>query len=369
MDSAASTKNDASTIPKSSSMEPGPLDNLENVKSAIEGSEHEAVADVTNVPPLVSGGYNDIWLINRPIADVERYILRKPKDDALLPDQVRNEVACLTYVREKLPTIPVPRVYGHHFSGGITNNIYIAEEYIEGERLSAAWAAYNEPQKQHIARQIAEIVVTLGETSFDGIGGLMLDASLGPTVEGMKLFKDRKMFHSRTCYDIGPYNSTQQYVLACYDKEIYYYIHAPATSIDWDLFESSSREDFVGELVSERDAIVQDDSAFSPEEPFVLVHGDLHGRNIMVKDGRITGILDWEFAGAYPLSELLGGMGVDVLEPADEAGEEENNLWSERIVALAEQIAREKGWEESRIALLVGDGNPKLQKVRVEMFP
>lgn len=177
------------------------------------------------------------------------------------------------------------------------------------------------------------------------------------------------MFHSPACYDIGPYNSTQQYVLACYDKEIYYYTHAPATSIDWDLFESISREDFVAELVSERDAIAQNDSVFLPEEPFVFVHGDLHGRNIMVEDGRITGILDWEFAGAYPLSELLGGMGVDVLEPADEAGEEENNLWSERIVVLAEQIARERGWEESRIALLVGDGNPKLQKVRVEMFP
>ncbi|KAI4122957.1 MAG: hypothetical protein LQ341_007250, partial [Variospora aurantia] len=91
MDSAASTKRGASTIPKFSSIEPEPLDNLENVKSAIEGSEREAVADVTNVPPLVSGGYNDIWLINRPIADVGRYVLRKPKDDALLPDQVRNE--------------------------------------------------------------------------------------------------------------------------------------------------------------------------------------------------------------------------------------------------------------------------------------
>jgi aminoglycoside phosphotransferase (APT) family kinase protein len=32
----------------------------------------------------------------------------------------------------------------------------------------------------------------------------------------------------------------------------------------------------------------------------VLAHGDLHQANIMVKDGKITGLIDWEFAGWYP---------------------------------------------------------------------
>jgi len=32
----------------------------------------------------------------------------------------------------------------------------------------------------------------------------------------------------------------------------------------------------------------------------VLTHGDLCPRNIMVKDGTITGIIDWEYAGWYP---------------------------------------------------------------------
>ncbi|KAK4642857.1 hypothetical protein QC761_401200 [Podospora bellae-mahoneyi] len=33
---------------------------------------------------------------------------------------------------------------------------------------------------------------------------------------------------------------------------------------------------------------------------FVLTHGDLTPRNIMVKDGQITGIIDWERSGFYP---------------------------------------------------------------------
>ena len=34
-------------------------------------------------------------------------------------------------------------------------------------------------------------------------------------------------------------------------------------------------------------------------------------------------VLDWEFSGAYPLSELIGGAGVDVLEIIDEESEKE----------------------------------------------
>ncbi|CDM29129.1 Protein kinase-like domain [Penicillium roqueforti FM164] len=36
-------------------------------------------------------------------------------------------------------------------------------------------------------------------------------------------------------------------------------------------------------------------------EPYVLTHCDLNLGNIMVKDGRLAGILDWEFAAYYPV--------------------------------------------------------------------
>ena len=36
-------------------------------------------------------------------------------------------------------------------------------------------------------------------------------------------------------------------------------------------------------------------------EPYVLTHCDLNLGNIIIKDGRLAGMLDWEFAAYYPV--------------------------------------------------------------------
>ena len=136
-----------------------------------------------------------------------------------------------------------------------------------------------------------------------------------------------------------------------------------------DFFEDVSKDAFIMTLQDERFDLLDNEDAFLPEEPFVLVHGDFHGRNIMMKEGRIQAVLDWEFAGFYPLSELLGCTGVDVLEIETDKDEVENNKWSERIVKLAGERARSRGWDQRRLDLLLGDGDPKLQKTRTEMIP
>ncbi|KAG1719787.1 hypothetical protein EDB19DRAFT_1836435 [Suillus lakei] len=58
---------------------------------------------------------------------------------------------------------------------------------------------------------------------------------------GKKLFKGWGKFLSNRCYLIGPYKTIEEYILACYDKEMYYYTHAPASNIDSDLFEHMSQ--------------------------------------------------------------------------------------------------------------------------------
>lgn len=368
------------------------MDNLKAVNTALEDVELQRTKkgedreDNNGLQLLASGGYNDVWLVSRPIQDAQRYILRKPKEDALLPDQIRNEVAFLTFVRDNVLDVPVPKVYGHSLDDDAPGTHFIAQEYIDGELLSSVWKTYDEATKMKVARQVAEIVVKLGETTLDGIGGLMLDHKLGPTVEGMKLFKGRvsalkilakyglilkvkDKFHSSEFYDLGPYKSTKAYVLACYDKEIYYYSHAAEEDIDPDFFKKISIEDYVRTLQKKRQSITEDDTAFTPEEPFVLIHGDFHGRNIMIKDGRIAAVLDWEFAGFYPLSELLAGVGVDVLEMESEEDVKETYKWSDEIVRLAGEMASSRGWDERSLELLLGTGNPDLQEARVEMVP
>ena len=174
------------------------MEDLRDVKIAIEDVERlndqkDGEAD-GGIKVLASGGYNDVWLIDRPLEDAQRFVLRMPKiEDALLPDQLRNEVAWLTFVKQKLPNVPVPKVFCHSLEkdGETQGTHFLAEEFIEGQSLSSVWNSFDEPTKMSVARQIAAILVELGDTTFDSIGGLMLDHTLGPTVEGIKLFKGR----------------------------------------------------------------------------------------------------------------------------------------------------------------------------------
>lgn len=80
-------------------------------------------------------------------------------------------------------------------------------------------------------------------------------------------------------------------------------------------------------------------------------------------------MLNWEFAGIYPLSEVLAGTGIDVVEMEDDETIDEAWEWSDRIVALVEGRARARGWDEEKVKLLVGHGNAELQAARLEMLP
>ena len=176
-------------------------------------------------------------------------------------------------------------------------------------------------------------------------------------------------FHSPDCYDIGPYNSTHAYVVACYDKEIHYYTHAPESDLDASLFDVVPRDEFIKSLQATRSRLASFPSTFLPEQPYALVHNDINGRNIMMQNKKIAAVLDWEFAGSYPLGEMLAGRGVDMLEMVDEETAEENSIWSLRMLELVAEAARGRGWEEAKVEVLVGEGNEELGLARMEMVP
>ena len=237
--------------------------------------------------------------------------------------------------------------------------LFQAEEYIDGDPLSDNWTSYSEPEKNEVARKIAELVICLGEVRSGSIAGMEPGGLLGPTVEGVKLFKGRNAFHDPACYDIGPYGSISKYVLAYYDKEIYYYAHAPESAFDVDRFKLDSRAQFLQRLQEGKSSIKADVDATEPYEPFVLCHSDLQARNIMMKGTDIAAIIDWEFAGSFPLSELVDA-GVEVMEMVDEETEAERLHWCSKIRTRVEHVARERGWEQSDIELLVSEGNSTL---------
>ena len=169
---------------------------------AIEGDHHTNSEDVAiedvKVDFFAEGGYNYLWLVSfssKPLGQhgatsKYRAILREPNDDALLPYQIENEIAHLIFIAKNHPSIPVPKVYAYD-TGKTGSEPFIMMEYIDGQPLSSAWSTYTEDEKLAAARQVAEIIVKLSEITFDRIGGLTLTHEIGPTVEGMKLFKGR----------------------------------------------------------------------------------------------------------------------------------------------------------------------------------
>jgi hypothetical protein len=103
---------------------------------------------------------------------------------------VLNEVACISIISARCPNIPVPKI---HAFGAEALNSFVAQEYMDGEPLSSIWKRYTQREKGLVALKIAEIVVNMGEIRFSSIGGFTTFSSytLGPTVEGSKLFRGR----------------------------------------------------------------------------------------------------------------------------------------------------------------------------------
>ncbi|KAI0415241.1 kinase-like domain-containing protein [Xylaria grammica] len=336
------------------------------------------IAHVQEVRLLATGGYGSIWLVKlvEPLENtwpggargspVSRFVLRLPFEDALLPDQITNDVAFKRLVAAKLPHIPVPHIYLYNATSQADTS-YVVEEYVDYPSLDSTWTSLTPPQKETMAQKLAGIIVDLTEVRFDMIGGLNPeDFSSTPTVEGCKLFKGRGKFHRNECYQIGPYKSTKEYILSCYDREIYYYTHGTEEDIDAEAFTDVTVEEFVESLREEQESIAKSKIV---DEPFVLVHGDLHARNILAKGDQIAAVIDWEFAGSYPLSETLSGGDFEVVEAETDGLYMENVVWARKIREFVRAEVTKRGWDQKSIEDLMGDGNPELGQARMEMFP
>ena len=180
-------------------------------------------------------------------------------------------------------------------------------------------------------------------------------------------------FHSSEFYNIGPYTDSKDYIKSCYDREIYYYTHADEADIIAEAFEQTSVAEFVTQLKLERQALLNDESVFQAidVEPLVLVHEDFHAGNILVRDGHLVGIVDWEFSGVYPLSELLGPVAIlQISAPGrDNFSEREEMKWHERYRQDVECVIRQRGWREQDIAVVMSNRHRILHTARSVMFP
>ncbi|KAJ5343191.1 hypothetical protein MYU51_002479 [Penicillium brevicompactum] len=166
-----------------------------------------------------------------------------------------HEASTLRFIAAKTK-IPVPKVHDVHWEDD--KIVAIVMDYMPGQRLDDAWETLNPDQKLSIASELKGYMDQLRELKGDYIGAI----DRGKAVIGQI-----------ASIEGGPFDSEQQF-----------------------------NEFILGDIVKSAPDILRHYAKFALMEnhEIVFTHADFAPRNILVEGGRVTAILDWEYAGWYP---------------------------------------------------------------------
>jgi serine/threonine protein kinase len=164
-----------------------------------------------------------------------------------------NEAETMSFVR-KHTTLPVPEVINYWTHD---ENNYILMQKMPGETLESIWSTLSADVKRSIMLQLRGYVEEMRKLEFGHIGAV----NRKPTME--YLISDDAF---------GPLDTLDDFYKVRFSQ-------------------------FPLEGVFAEYAATQ---RIFKDVKFVLCHNDLGPYNILVKDGTITAILDWELSGSYP---------------------------------------------------------------------
>lgn len=166
-------------------------------------------------------------------------------------NEIPNKALALQFIKDHM-TIPVPAV--------ISSRWYrIPMEYVVGQTLKQAWPVLTLAERLNIVAELTGYIVQLRALPGIYIGRLNGEGAIVPSV----------MTRSG-----GPFHTIAQFQD--------FFVHPPrrlaAQSMYWHQITTQLGSDY----------------------PIVFTNGDIAARNVMVRDGHIVAILDWEMSGWYP---------------------------------------------------------------------
>ncbi|KAJ5176560.1 uncharacterized protein N7482_002437 [Penicillium canariense] len=153
-------------------------------------------------------------------------------------------------------TIPVPKVHDIRWEDGQV--VAIVMVYMPGKRLDEAWDTLDSTQKLSIADELHSYMNQLRDLKGDYIGAI----DRGKAIIGQI-----------ASIEGGPFESEQQF-----------------------------NEFILGDIVKSAPDLLRHYAKFAltDNHEICFTHADFAPRNILVEGGRVTAILDWEYAGWYP---------------------------------------------------------------------
>ncbi|KAI4927819.1 hypothetical protein J4E85_006331 [Alternaria conjuncta] len=199
------------------------------------------------------------------------------------------EAKNMLYVAEKT-SIPVPKLYAAYAYGPIDRDlndhatvydVYIFMEFIEGEDLGKAWDKHTSTEKQAISADLKK--------HMDELRSLPPANYIGSVDEGP--VTDNMLEWSTSCRGISsrPYQAFGSVFLTRRAGPFKSIEDFNATIIDAFVTKSKTQ---IGPYAR--------GMLNAHKHGIVFTHGDLRPDNVIVKDGRVAAIIDWEMSGWYP---------------------------------------------------------------------
>ncbi|KAK7703393.1 hypothetical protein SLS64_009062 [Diaporthe eres] len=162
-----------------------------------------------------------------------------------------NEAEALRFIKANT-TIPVPEVISSDWDR-------ITMQYVEGQTLQQAWPVLTPDQQSDVLAQLSDYIAQLRALRGIHIGRL----------DGQGVVVPSRMTRSG-----GPF---------CTVSELHDWLVKPPRRLE-------QQSMYWHQITTQ----------LGTDYPIVFTHGDIAARNIMIRDGRIVAIMDWEFAGWYP---------------------------------------------------------------------
>lgn len=163
--------------------------------------------DANHDPPLQIGTH-------KLESSVTRIVVRISNPNAMLDEGVRveNEVAAITLMHRALADLPqsiVPKVFAWEILGSAGSD-WIAEEYMEGEKLSQHFSDLSTDKKAQIFDQVAELFGKIQgfDPELKGFGGLRFDAN-GQLVAGRS-----------SLWSVGPFINYADWYQGIFGKQL-----------------------------------------------------------------------------------------------------------------------------------------------------
>jgi Phosphotransferase enzyme family len=239
--------------------------------------------------------------------------------------RVMESMAATTQLVREKTAIPVPRIYGWSATDEEVGAPYMLMDWVEGVSFGDCLQTLEFEKTVDIIYQWATYVWELTRLQFPSIGCLRPSSSRS-RVHVKKYLSQGSVDQGRDRLSLfrGPFSSVSDYLYGISNLKK----SAPADGMSFDRFSFGTYlESFIP-------------YALRPslnKGPFVLCHDDFNVQNLLIDpvEGRITAVIDWDFAAVKPLQSLLGfpeSLRWDLLAPYTPTPYEDYQIeWSRKF--------------------------------------